>query len=720
MAKLTEAQDDTDDVIEPSRIEGPFDGLADWTVQMAEEGEGWGEGLFPVTLGLRSAAIDGLDERLTAFAAEVNADRSGDAALPAPMLRIPGFYGALAKDGSGPGRGGRAAARTGDAYFTVLANAATLALLREPTKSTSLTHPRNDIFLARPAFALSSETLATETPRARVDLGDATPKPGVAITAIIDVGIPPLNACLRNAAGQSRVQYAWLQGGKARRDTLSFVPFGREYEASDLNDLIDANSVNGPYLDEIAAYREMGLADFSRKTGHVLGRASTHGAHVASLAAGYPMAEDRNDRPVILVELPQRIVGDTSGTSLAPYLLYALDYIADRAQRLAKRMGSGPLPILINFSFGGTGGPLDGTSFLEQRMDAFLAACNGDGPDRAAIVLPSGNARLTKGHARVEVGRDFKGPDGTEALKWRVQPDDQTASFLQIWTPKGPEGKRLEVQLEAPLGGPKLGFLAEDDGDAITWKRGGRTIAKLSYRYHSAPTERGEFLIQIRETAKPGKMSSTAPAGTWTVTLKDTGLGKDAHVDAWILRDEELPGFDTDARQSRFEDPRCDWETPNGLPSPKEPDCPVTRKGLQNVLGTGKSPIVIGGYVDRSGDPAGYSAGGPTNVDTRPGPDALAVSDDSQVHWGVISNGVLSGGRMPADGTSIAVPQVARRLVDVLAGGGEANRDVVHDLAKASEKADFNHRAKQPAQDRGGAGRIQLEPQNSRRYRPFG
>ncbi|MEO1313741.1 MAG: hypothetical protein AAFV27_07680, partial [Pseudomonadota bacterium] len=622
----------------PMKLAPGVDPLSDWTLNEDPLAEGI-DGLLPVTVGLVSGDVLGLGDRLTAFAVEVNRNR--DVPLPMPVLRVPGIYRSAATDGSAAGRGARSSPQRGNEFFTVLANRAVFDLMAQPSSATSPTHPLNDIFWIVHGSALPPDSLpdpsdVDETTRARVDLGDKAPKGGVVVTAVIDTGIPLLNANLRDASGKTRVQYAWIQDGKRKTSDPSFTLYGREYDADDLNDLIDAYSTNGPYLDEVAAYRKMGLADFRNKNRHALGRQVTHGAHVTGLAAGYPMAEDRVDNPVIAVQLPRRAAADTSGQTLVPHLLMALDYIAERADRLAKKLGSGQLPLVINFSFGGTGGPLDGTSFLEQRMDAFLAARNADHPGSTAIVLPSGNARQSQGHAHYPVANSFQNPDKTEELTWRIQPDDQTISIVEVWTPKGPLAKRLEVAVGLPHGGQQGGFLQEVDGDGYSFKRNGKTIARITYRYYGAPTNRGKFCIVVQATAKPGRTEKLAPAGGWTLTLKNVGLEADDHVDAWVLRDDELPGFDTDARQSRFVAGCYKPYTPHGFPNDQDtPDCRVIRDGLQNVLATGEHPIVIAGYVERIGVPALYSAGGPMNTPSRRGPDALAVSDNSRVHRGV-------------------------------------------------------------------------------------
>ncbi|NNU78984.1 hypothetical protein HMH01_00905 [Halovulum dunhuangense] len=553
---------------------------------------------------------------------------------------------------------------------------------------------------------LPNDALGRQAAPAPVVLPDLPPAPGVVVTAVIDGGLPFLNRAFQAAGGTTRVRYAWVQDGRFRHDGPSHVSHGREFTAAEIETLLADASRNGPYPDELAAYRAAGLADFARPRGHILGRASTHGAHVAALAGGYPPEDDRTDRPLIFVQLPHVVTGDTSGASLAPHVISALDYIEDRADRIAAALGCGRLPLVINLSYGGTGGPLDGTGFLERRMDAFLERRNRRGTC-TAILLPAGNAHLSQGHARIGTDTHFTGPGRTETLSWKIQPSDHSDSFIEIWTPREAPGNRLEVALTTPGGAPGP-FLPAIAGQAVTLPGPDGPVARISYRYVGGPTRRGCFTIAVAPTDNPGRPGPRAPAGVWTVTLRDTGLPAGSHVDAWILRDDEVPGHDNDARQSRFVDPR------HG-----KAHCPVIAQGLQSAIATGRRTIVVGGFVDRSGHVARYSAGGATNTDDRPGPDALTVSDASRVHPGVISAGVLSGSRMPVSGSSVAVPQITRAVADAFAKGEQPDRAWVAAWAAACEQADFAGRAARPDAHRGGAGRIQPAPQDRRRYWPL-
>ncbi|WP_112321038.1 S8 family serine peptidase [Oceanibium sediminis] len=689
------------------------DAAADWSffADPARKPESRGA-LRPVLVQVKSGKIDTLEQRIAAFAQEQGPRK------PGPKVKVPKAYRA----NPGRERGRDPVTRGGDTLYSVLADEALFELMRQQSGSGDPEHPRNDLFLAAHGPILPEDSLGDETQRDPVQLPNTAPAEGVVVTAVIDTGLPFLNDCFRSQNGAPRVRYAWVQDGLFRNAPPSFVPFGREFEAADIADLFARYTTAG-IMDELAAYREAGLADFGRPRSHALGRRVTHGAHVASLAGGYPRAEDRTDNPLIFVQLPNLVAADTSGASLAPYLLSALDYIVDRADRIADDLGCGQLPLAINFSFGGTGGPLDGTSAVEERMDALLKARNkGKQKGKTTIVLPAGNAHQSRGHAKMKQGEAFQGPNPSQTLTWRIQPDDHTASFVEIWTPNCTKNDQLiEVVLHAPQGLAVSPAVQQGADASFELVLDSQTIAKISYTYVPAPTRRGKFTLTVAATGRSGGTHDLAPSGRWKIEVRDVGLPTGSHVDAWVLRDDELPGFDTDARQSRFEDPAYKRWTPEGFPEQEDNGHSiVVRAGLQNVIGTGTEPVVVGGYIDRSGALPAYTAGGPTNTANRPGPDAVTVADDSKVHRGVVGSAVLSGGKVTLGGTSVAAPQVTRALAGVLATGGKADRAEVAAMAQADDPARFPNRAPTPGAARGGEGRLQLSPQAARRYRPFG
>ena len=128
--------------------------------------------------------------------------------------------------------------------------------------------------------------------------------------------------------------------------------------------------------------------------------------------------------------------------------------------------------------------------------------------------------------------------------------------------------------------------------------------------------------------------------------------------------------------------------------------------------------VVMGGMLRKEMKPARYSAGGATSHQAAPlfdreWPTAITVTDDSQVHRGVLAAGSRSGSQVLMNGTSVAAPQIARWMADELKDGKPANPKAVEDEADRQEP----HPAPapdQPSARRGGKGRIELNPHNSR------
>jgi hypothetical protein len=234
------------------------------------------------------------------------------------------------------------------------------------------------------------------------------------------------------------------------------------------------------------------------------------------------------------------------------------------------------------------------------------------------------------------------------------------------------------------------------------------------------------FEIRLNPTARLDPAIVLAPAGTWRVTLTDTGLTPRDRVQAWIQRDESLYGYPRRGRQSYFDHAdyvRFDHGGRAVADDASAPRCLVKRAGLINAIATGPGAIVgrravqtivIGGYQRRAGTVAAYSAGGPTTpprdtqIMNRPGPDALAPSEDLAVHRGVLAAGTRSGSVVALGGTSVAAPRVARMIAERLAAGRRGDGAAVRDQADKDEAG--RPRPGRPGEARGGKGRLALAP----------
>lgn len=535
--------------------------------------------------------------------------------------------------------------------------------------------------------------------------------PNTVVVGIIDDGIPFAHERFRKPDGTTRVEHVWVQHGTASNVPIDFDN-GFEIPKADIDYLLAACR-QGDFIDEDEIYRRAGVADFTLDGRKSLAWRASHGAHVMDLACGW----DPNEAPdwrIICVQLPTETTADSSGASLAPYAVKALEYIRDRAQTIA---GPGQsLPVVVNFSYGLLAGPHDGTHEIELDFDKILRDHNtiiGNKPMR--VVIPSGNSHLARAHATVA----FQAAGDQATLPLRVLPDDLTPSFVEIWLPPAAVAdNRVELTIATPQGdvSPPL---EENDSFILQYDIDGKVICEARYHFSPAPTARGMFLISLQPTMRiesensPVPTDPVAPAGLWNLSFTNLGLSSYEAVEAWVQRDDAPVGYRRRGRQSYFDVPSYMIYGDDGDPLEEDdPGCPVKRAGSINAIATGKDTIVIGGLMRRELRPPSYSAGGPITMPVgaaslhRCGPDALTVSDDSIVQLGTLAAGTRSGSVIAMNGTSVAAPLITRWIAGELAAGRRGNRRAVWKLAYDNELLPLP--APKPSPERGGAGRTPL------------
>jgi hypothetical protein len=536
--------------------------------------------------------------------------------------------------------------------------------------------------------------------------------PGTVIIGIIDDGIPFAHERFRKADGTTRVESVWVQHGLSADVPIGFDN-GFEVLKADIDNYL-ATCRQGDAIDEDEIYRRAGVADFTRDGRKSLAWRASHGAHVMDVACGWD-PEEAPDWRIICVQLPTATTADSSGASLAPYAVKALEYIRNRAQAIA---GPGQsLPVVVNFSYGLLAGPHDGTHAIELAFDRILRQHNttpGNKPMR--VVIPSGNSHLARAHATVS----FQANGDEATLPLRVLPDDLTPSFVEIWLPPAAAaGNRVELTIATPHGDTSPP-LEENDSFILQYDVAGKVLCEARYHSYPAPTGRGMFLISLQPTMRIESENSlvptdpVAPAGLWNLTLRNIGLSSHEAVEAWVQRDDAPVGYPRRGRQSYFDAPSYRIYGHDGDPLEEDdPACPVKRAGSINAIATGKDTIVIGGLLRKELRPPDYSAGGPITTPVgaasphRCGPDALTVSDDSTVRLGVLAAGTRSGSVIAMNGTSVAAPLITRWIAGELAAGRQGNRKAVWKLAHDKEAALL---APKPSPERGGAGRAPLPP----------
>lgn len=553
------------------------------------------------------------------------------------------------------------------------------------------------------------------------------PPKGICVVGVIDEGLAFAHERFRRSALETRVEHVWMQDARWNpNDTDSIVDYGRELSKDQIDGLLQ-NHQHAGLINEDAVYREAGLVDFSRAGHKAAAWRVAHGTHVMDLACGYDMGEspqseypkdsDRkngvqvlDDRPIICVQLPTVTIADTSGLGLEKYMLAGVDYILARADKIALDRGLAYVPVVINFSSGVRAGPHDGTHPIETALDEVILERRARGWP-TEVVLPSGNSHLARGHAQVRLeeaengknGAATEKPKSAHALNWRVLPDDRTFSYLEIWLPNSVSGKAggsIELTVTPP--NQDQGGVIDDSKSrsGIAWKPNGQdTLCKVYYEYVADPTERGRFVVAILPTAYPdiplsqsNRPKALAPSGNWRIGLKNKSDGLVRDIHAWIHWDDSPIGYRRRGRQSNFVDAcyrRFD-EISGRLLEEDQPRSAVKRSGNINAIATGVETIVAGGFVGKELCAARYSAGGPVSPKGRnrrghrEGPDAMAVVEDSAVLLGVLAAGTRSGSTVAMNGTSVASPQITRRVAYALARG-EDGLAAVLDIAAEHE-----------------------------------
>ncbi len=477
-------------------------------------------------------------------------------------------------------------------------------------------------------FPLRSET---------INVGTAEPPPmapvvsgPLVVLAVIDHGIAFAHKGLR-ADGHTRMDYCWSQSAHAAPGQT--VPFGREFTGAQ----IDAS-------DEEALYRDAGLLGGANRPPMPLARRVAHGTHVLGTAAEGPA----NVR-LIGVDLPATALWDTSGFGTDMFLLAALHYIFDRADRIAAAHGLGTLPVVVNISLGWSGGPHDGSSPIEAALAEIVTQRRGMAP--TALVLPSGNMFNDKLSARLE---DAHFTDGVARLRWFAPPCDMTSSFAEIWLPGPPDG--YEFTLTAPNGAATV--LSQGMADVVV---GGRTVGLAMVDQPRGGRWRVTFCLAPTEAkALPDWPHGPAPAGEWWIGLRRPP-GATGVVSLRIQRDEDHVQGKTGARQTRFRDPAYRPFDETGAPGQRDNGAMISRMDGLNGLATQGVSVNVGGSLDLLARATRYSSSGRGR-----GVDVSAPADRGVARPGVLSWGSRSGSFAVQSGTSSAAPRVAAALAKAL------------------------------------------------------
>lgn len=279
----------------------------------------------------------------------------------------------------------------------------------------------------RPALAATVAALGC-TP---ADLPEGFEPEGGAgvVIGIVDFGCDFAHANFRTAEGATRIEAIWDQGGIAAADS----PFG--YGRVHSRDAIDAAlEASDPYAFLGYGPEPDGIA-----------RSGTHGTHVMDIAAGNGRGSSQAgvapEATIVFVEASSSdiswagpaTVGQSFGDSVQ--LLEAVRFVFDQA---------GDRPCVVNLSLGTNGGPHDGSSLVEQGLDAIVAA-----KSNRAVVIAASNSQTDGIHTSGLVPAS-----GSRDIVWRHAA--RGGGEFELWYSGD---ARLDVELVAPDGtvfGPVL------------------------------------------------------------------------------------------------------------------------------------------------------------------------------------------------------------------------------------------------------------------------
>lgn len=558
------------------------------------------------------------------------------------------------------------------------------------------------IYLATPSNVIAKLIHRFEISVANVP-GQPTPQNaevlsirGKVLMGVIDSGCPFANDAMTSRHGGTRISAFWDMSRGSRLLTSkplaaaspASMGYGLEVRKAGIDKWMAEFLAEGT-VDAAACYQAGGFPDLRGQV--------SHGAHVLDVLAGpIPLrnrmyasegsapaiytdpdspptwedaeqpVSDPSQTDIAFVQLPRTALQDGTGGWLGSHILDAVNYVMGCAGKSTRH-------VVINISYGCTTGPHDGTSILECALDEFETRKN-----PVKFVLASGNSFSSAGHA---VLKKRHCEPGALPLVWRVLPDGQAPSFLQVWLPQGSNGQGFEITITPP-GVPDLVIGV---GEVVVWPtREDPTVTAIFLSRTSRGNCSSMVLLALAPTESADGSRATAPHGDWEIRVSGS-LSETEVVHAYAARNDRDFGTLLRGRTSRFIDLHeplsylrrsvdDDRKVPNPIDSdPERADAVVTRRGTMNGIATGSHVLPVGGYVRRTGSHASYSSAGATHGGRSRLPESACATDESAAMLGMRAAGNVGASTFRLVGTSTAAPQRARMLVNAFLGSARQN-----------------------------------------------
>jgi len=319
----------------------------------------------------------------------------------------------------------------------------------------------------------------------------------------------------------------------------------------------------------------------------------------------------------------EKVVESSFGDSVQ--LLEAIQFIFERAD---------DRPCVVNVSLGTNGGPHDGTTLVEQGIDAMVSVQ----PNRA-VVISASNSYIDRIHASGKVD-----DGGSEDLKWFISAGDWTENELEVWYDGGDE---FSLEIIDP-NGASLGTVGLSESRRLL-DADGNTLIFVSHR-RTDPNNNDNVIGVFMDVG--------VDKGIWTLRLRGTNV-VNGSFHAWIERDDQS--------QSSFESLGSERYT-------------------LGSISCGHNSIVVGSYdAHKASLPLSYfSSAGPTR-DGRQKPEISAPGHDV-----LAAHSRTGDGLVRKSGTSMAAPAVSGVIALMLSEANERGfnfdineiRDIIESTAR--------------------------------------
>ncbi len=615
------------------------------------------------------------------------------------------------------------------------------------------------------------------------------------VVGLIDVGLPLGHRSTRMADGTTRVLAAWQQTaarrhlnpdeevGKKQGEQM-YLPFGQEMLAPDINQALrdhTAGHLLSGQLDEAAFNRACHLEDFENLFGQKeLARRAAHGAHVLDCAAGMDAGIDADlaaRTRIIAVNLPERALVGHSAQFLEFFAIHGIlrtvmlsdaVWLGNHPPKPPRGAGadtgkpSDPTdmgyPVVINLSFGKQADSRDGYDLIASVMRELNTFRESAGFRPVLLSMPAGNENLERGNIRTRIMAG-----AVLEFDWRLLPEDQSASFVEIWSDATEIAKGgpvpIAVEVISPLG-DSSGLKRAGNQQYRDYRVGDQPVLGLYSRLRPEKTTlggkarssrlRARYVIAAKQTQlyEPGPL---APAGLWKIRLKNMAA-EPLTVDISVQTDQNERAESLTNRRSYFEvaDYERFDETGRVIDSYSYPldgtDPEITdvsnvlrRHGTINAIGLERVTAIAAGHRGSDGRMEPYSGTGihkkSDEVSKKPDPRdpmRLRLSEptaslpvrDGAAHFGTLGSGSRDGSVVAMQGTSFGAAKITRRLVDILHQGErvdlpQAIRDLVEQAAEEEKTSAYPG---QVTRLKAGAGRMKAHVQDddAARHNRFG